>query len=69
TVLGDNFSFDMPTFNIMNSNPDQPENVAVVSSDAILNLGNKQVPPPINLREAEDGFICDQHIDIANGCQ
>jgi LysM repeat protein len=66
TLVGEKFSFTTPSLPMLKSSDGPQENVQ--TGNEISNLINKKVPAPINLREAEDPKVCDQHIS-GYGCQ
>ena len=69
TLVGENFSFSLPPLPMLNTKPGDGQSEGVQMSNVFTNLASKKVPSPINLREAEDAFVCDNHIDVGKGCQ
>ena len=62
TLVGEKFSFTAPSLPMLKSSAGQPSTVQ--QGNVFENLGNKKVPPPINLREAEDATVCKEHMDV-----
>lgn len=68
-LVGTNFSFDLPELTLMGYSPGGDTGSAM-ENPAIIGLADKKVPPPINLRQAENGTVCAQHLNLYPGqCQ